>query len=344
MKKFRSEVFDLCKSLRSMDQFDGLRQTIASLRLSSNDFVIDPKIDVCTNGIRLRAEFYGILLAYQKKLSSFPSVEEQRIRLTDHELSAIAFGHSFISRFVEMCLADIAEKNSAIGKMLSPYSFFVPINDVPEYSIDTSFFDNAVKSFKDSTVYHSIVDTNVLIAFENIPESAIRDLFGALYKEIIHAPLDTVSSEILSLKVREQNYRPNQKVNPADAIQLISFKLVALREMLSITTSLLYDAILGSDLIVIDENSLINIENTASNAIYSYKTILIQGGLLCPYNDILNTVFLLDIDNDRTKIHDFGRAVSSTFNYEKGNGETTKLTFCLLDEELNPVSNLTSRQ
>lgn len=64
--------------------------------------------------------------------------------------------------------------------------------------------------------------------------------------------------------------------------------------------------------------------------------------MFCPFNDILNIVFLLTINNGKAKIHEFGRARSSTFNFTKGNGDTTKLSFYILDEELNPISNLTT--
>ena len=343
MKKFRGEVFDLCNTLKSMGQFNDLRNVLSSLRFSSDHTILDPKIDVCSNGILLRAEFYGILLAFQNKLSSFPNVEEKTIELNENEYSTIAYGHCYISNFIDLCLNDIATKNKTIAKMLSPYSFFVPIKSIPKNEIDLTIFDNAVNAFKNSSVYRSITDSNILMAFEKVPEDVIKNLFGVLYKDIIQAPLDTVSNEILSLKVREQGFKPNQQINPVDALQLISFKLIALREMLSIAASLMYDAMLGCDLIIIDENSLINIEKNSSNAIYSYKTVLIQGGILSPFNDILNRTLLLSIDTGKAKIHDFGRAYSSTFSFANENGDTTKLSFCVLDEELNPISNLTNK-
>ena len=342
MKRFRSEIFDLCKVLSSMDQFDNLRETLASLRFTTSDSTLDPKKDVCNNGILLRAEFYGLLLAYQNKLTSFPDVTAEGIALTEKEFTDISYGYCYISRFIELCLEDISNQNRAIGQMLSPYSFFRPVLGIPNFDIDTSVFDSAVRAFKDSSVYHGLMDTNLLLVFSNAPEESIRNLFGALYRDVIQAPIDTISNDILAFKVREQSYKPNQQVNPVDALQIISFKLLALREMLSAAASLLYDAILGSPLVVIDENNLINIEKNASNTIYSYKTILIQGGLFCPFNDILNIVFLLTINNGKATIHEFGRARSSTFNFTKGNGDTTKLSFCILDEELNPISNLTT--
>lgn len=341
MKSFRSEVFNLCKVLSAMEQFEDIRKTMISLRFSSSETIIDPKIDVCTNGIHLRAEFYGLLLAFQNKLSSFPNVDTEKIALSDTEYRNITNGHYYLSRFIELCLADIKHQNSAIGKMLSPYSFFKPIDNIPPIDIDSSIFENAVNAFKNSSVYRSLTSSNALMAFNKIPEDTIRNLFGVLYRDIIQTSMDVVPSEILSLKLREQGFKPNQIINPIDAFQLISFKLLALREMISTALSLLYDAILGTDLVVIDENNLINVEKNCSNAIYSYKTILIQGGLLCPFNDILNTVFLLDIDNGKSRIHDFGRAYSATFSFANGNGDTTKLSYCVLDEELNPISNLT---
>ena len=342
MSGFRNEVFTLCKTLQSMDHFDNLRQTMTSLRLSPAGSMIAPKTEICANGIHLCAEFYGILLAFQYKLSSFPNTEHDKMILNNDEYNSIAYGQCYISRFIEMCLSELTSRNPIIGKMLSPYSFLKPIDEIPDFEIDSSIFHNAVKSFQDSTVYHALTDTNVLTAFSRIPEDAIRTLFGVLYRDIIQAPMDTVSDEIFSLKAREQGFKPNQKINPVDALQLISFKLLALREMLSAAASLIYDAMLGSELVVIDENSLIDIEKNVSNVVYSFKTILVQGGIHCPFNDILNIVFLLHVDNGKAKIHDFGRAKSSTFSFANENGDTTKLSFCVLDADLNPISNLTN--
>lgn len=342
MKRFRSEIFDLCKILQSRDEFSSLRNTMASLRFASSEGVIDLKSNVCANGINLRAEFYGLLIAFQHGLSSFPNVEAEKIALTEKEFNSIAYGHSYISRFLEMCLSDVICQNETIGQLLSPYSFFLPVSNIPDFDIDASIFDKAVNSFKKSAVYCSLINSNALTALKQVSEEALRNLFGLMYKDILYKPVDSVSNEILSLKVREQSFKPNQQISPVDALQLISFKLLALREMLSAAASLIYDAILGSDLVVIDENSLINIEKSSSNVAYSYKTVLIQGGILCPFNDVLNIVFLLHIDNEKTKIHDFGRAKSYTFSFANENGDTTKLSFYVLDEDLNPIANLTN--
>lgn len=341
MKSFRSEVFSLCKDLSAMKQFEDIRKTMISLQFSSSETNIDPKTDVCLNGIRIRAEFYGVLLAFQNKLSSFPNIEDDKIVLSDDEYRSIAKGHYYILRFIELCLEDIKKQNSIIAKLLSPYSFLKPIDEIPSFSIDSSIFEHAINAFKNSSVYRSLIGSSALMAFSKIPEKAIRSLFGVLYRDIIQAPFDTVPSDILSLKLREQGFKPNQQINPVDALQLFSFKLLALREMISTAVCLIYDAILGNDLLVIDENSLIDIEKSSSNAIYTYKTVLIQGALLRPFNDILNTVFLLNIDNGKVKIHDFGRANSSTIRFANENGDTTKLSYCVLDEELNPIFNLT---
>jgi len=344
MSSFRDEIFQLCKKLNSMEQFSSLRQTMHELRfLSSENELYDPKRDICFNGILLRAEFYGILLAYEKKLISIPSTSLKNTDLSEKEKKDLVLGHSYISKFISLCLEEIKEKNCFLGNILSPYSFLFPIENVSETEIDVSLFHDAVDSFKSTSVYRSIIETNALQAFTLASEEMIRNLFGSLYKEIIQAPTDCVPKDIILLKDREKSWRPNQQVNAIDALQLISFKLLALREMLSHAASLLYDSILGSKLLVIDENKLINIEKNSDNTIYSYRTILLQGSVLSPYNDMLNRVFLFHFEKGPFRMHEFGRASSMTTKFANENGDTTKLTYCTLDEELNPISNLTKR-
>ncbi len=340
---FRDEVFSLCNCLESMEEFEPLRHIMAGLRFTSSTSTVNPKLDVCMNGIKLNAEFHGILLAFQSGLTSTPNAEPKSIELTDYEFSQLSFGNKYICQFIELCLTEIVEQNSAIGSILSPYSFLKTVDSITDFEIDLALFEKAVEAFKQSSVYREIMDGNCLMAFRNVPEDHIRALFGAMYREIIQIPMDTVPREIFALKIREQGFRPNQSINPVDALHLVSFKLLALREMLSNAVSLLYDAILGMDLVVLDENRLISIEANSSNTIYSYRTILIQGGLLPLYNDELNTIILLHIDNPKIKVHDFGHIKSYTFNFSHDIGDTAKISYCVLDEELNPISNLTKK-
>lgn len=345
MKTFREAVFELCNKLKGIDDFAAVRDTMTSLCFAQSNApkAFDLKRDVAYNGVRLNAEFFGILLAFEKQLTSFEGADKSKISLSQEEYQALVFGNYCLMNFVEMCLSEISETNPIVAEPIHPYSFFLPI-DLPKfsYTFDFSIFEEAVSSFKNTTVYKALTGSNVLQAFASIPADQLWQLFLLLDRDIIKSPMDKVSDDIIALKIRERSFRPNSHINLVDGFTLISFKLLALREMLSNAVRLMYNAILGVNLSVIDENNLINIEKDSSNTIYSYKTILIQGSLINPFEDIIKSIILLTIEHGNIKIHEFGSIRSATINFASTEGDTSKLSYCKIDDELNPIFGLTN--
>ena len=185
------------------------------------------------------------------------------------------------------------------------------------------------------------MQSNVLQMFASVPEQNIFTLMGTMDRDIIKIPMDNVPNEIFALKMRELESRHTHKIEKIDAISILSFKLLALREMLKNACHLLYSAILGLDLLVFDENSLINIEKNASNTIYKYKTILVQGIPISPYKEVVGDIILFTLNADRLRAHEFGFVRSITSNFSNNEGETSKISFCIVDDDLNPIFTLT---
>ena len=132
-----------------------------------------------------------------------------------------------------------------------------------------------------------------------------------------------------------------KRITTIEAFTIMSYKLIALREMLGNAIKLLYNAILGLDLIVINEDNLINIEENKSNCIYQYKTVLTQDIIFKPFCEIIKDIVLVDIDCGHSKIHEFGVVRNLTLKFGRDEGSTTKISYCAIDEELNPIYSLT---
>lgn len=346
MKKFRGEIFDLCKILKSntCKEFELLRHTMSSLQLSNNNASeINLKHDIFSNGVRLNSDFYGILVAFEKRLTVFDTTKSIKTELNKDEFESIAFGNSLVNVFFNMCLTEIYDINPAFAKAMHPYSFLIPLEaPAPSFEYDMSAFQVAVDSFKHSSVYESVFKSNALQVLSGNSEKTAKELIQILYRDIIMVPMEKVSDDIAALLMRSKGMKNMSLMSATDAMSLISFKLLALREMLSNAARLIYCAILGIDLTIIDESSLINIEKNSSNLVYSYKTILIQGIVIKPLEDLIKSMLLLTIDYQQTKIHEFGTIKSYTVNFNQTEGGTTKISYCLVDDDLNPIFNLTN--
>lgn len=345
MTNLRNSVFEICKKFKSSTEFDNLRNTMASLFITREDEIrspeIDAKHDIAHNGMRLNCEFNGILLAFERGLSVFEL--KGPVGLSEDEYYQLSMGNYIITNFIKRCLDEIGSINPTIGKVLNPYAFFVPIKENTfDFNYDLAVLDSVVAAFKESKIYREIMKSKVLQMFASAPEQSIFTLMGTMDRDIIKIPMENVPNEIFALKMRELESRHTHKIEKMDAISILSFKLLALREMLKNACRLLYSAILGLDLLVFDENCLIDIEKDASNTIYQHKTILIQGIPTSPYKEVVGDIILFTLNTDRLKIHEFGFVRSITINFGmEDEGQTSKVSFCVVDDDLNPIFSLT---
>ena len=341
MTSLRNSVFEICKKLKSSTAFDNLRKTMESLFIIRNNGngspVFDVKRDIAYNGMRLNCEFNGILLAFERGLSV-----KEPVSLSENEYYHLCFGNYIITNFIDLCLKEINSISPTVGKVLNPYAFFMPIEDNTfSFNFDLAELNQVVDAFKASIIYRETMQSNVLQMFANVPEQNIFTLMETMDRDIIKIPMENVPDEIFALKKRELESRQTHRIEKTDVISILSFKLLALREMLKNACHLLYSAILGLDLLVFDENSLINIDKDISNTIYKYKTILVQGIPISPYKEVIGDIILFTLNTDRLKVHEFGFVRSMTLNLSNSEGQTSKISFCVIDDDLNPIFTLT---
>ena len=71
-------------------------------------------------------------------------------------------------------------------------------------------------------------------------------------------------------------------------------------------------------------------------------TVLVQGIIVQPIIGAVGNVLLIDCDPSADHhIHEFGFVYGETISHTRDTGGTSKLTFKILDEHLNPMSPLT---
>lgn len=333
---FRNAVFELCKIL----QRDIIKDEISSLMINLNCYKEGQAEPNRSNygylGKSLRNQFHGFLFIDEKRYSI--AELKETISLSVNEKTLLHQGHMVLTDFIDNCLEDIKKEAPHIAKVIDPYSRYIPIQKISVNSrVKTDVFEQCVSEFKNTAIYKKLIESSMWQIIKSMPEGQIERLVGVLDKEIIHTSLDNVPDEIRNFSFR----RMQSSLNTQDLLMRDACIILSLREMLANACQLLYCALVGGDLIVLDNNNLISIDNEASNAVYSYMTVLVQGIIMNMHSDLVGDILLINCEiASKHKIHEFGRIHQATISFNQDEGETTKLTFCLVDDTLNPISNL----
>ncbi|HIZ74031.1 MAG TPA: hypothetical protein IAA05_00705 [Candidatus Blautia excrementipullorum] len=96
-------------------------------------------------------------------------------------------------------------------------------------------------------------------------------------------------------------------------------------------------------MIVLNNENVIAIEKSSSNALCKSCKVLMQGLYLNPISQGVRSAVLLDCAPSETRhLHEFGMVTGMTKSIKRDLGETTRFTFAGLDDELNLIHNLTN--
>lgn len=119
--------------------------------------------------------------------------------------------------------------------------------------------------------------------------------------------------------------------------------IITLKKSIETICQLLYEAICGADLLVLNNDNIIHIENCSSNIICKLYKVLVQGTHINRMSDGVRSVLLLDCDPAHgIHIHEFGMITAITHSYTRDMGDTTKYTFATLNEEMIYIHNITN--
>lgn len=337
METFRKEVFKMCNSIKNLTELNPLRRIMKSFLPSKDINTIDFKKMAFSNGIQLNMGFHGILLAFENRLI-IPSNSAAKIDLTDDEFTQLSLGNYLIESFVEMCLEDIKRINKPLAKALSPFSFYKPLVNKRNYpEFDLTLFKKAADSFKSASIYLNFLKSPLFRSLVSVKEDDATNLIYALDKRVIKISTDDIPNDIKDIVLKKHSGLLDDAAN----YSYQSFLLIALREMLTLACRLLYSAIIGNDLIVINSDDLIDIKNNSHNVVYRTYTLLIQGAVFIPFDNTIGNVVLFDFAKKDISIHEFGTIREVTINYSQETGNTSTITFCAVDDDLNPIYTLT---
>lgn len=345
---FRSEVFKLCKILERNKESKEIKNLIYSLNVYNENKNLN---DTNTRSVLNRSDFgyaskhesnqfYGFLYA-NEHIESYKELFPEIKPLENTEKKIIAQGHATVMMLVEGCLEDMKRCYPTLYDAINPYSNYKPIKVISESSIlCENEFKSAINEFKNSKVYRKLFSSQIIDIFKDIPQEQMEILLGVMDRDLIRTPLDVVSEDIGNFAIRIlHGVKDVTDVMMAEAILIL-----ALRESLAIACQLLFIALAGEDLMVLNNDNIINIESNYSNLLYEVMTVMVEGILVRYSTKLSGDILLIDCDpSDKYHIHKFGIIRSATISFNNETGQTTKVTFVTIDEDMNFLHNLTDK-
>lgn len=232
-------------------------------------------------------------------------------------------------------------KSPIIADAISPYFLYksVTLNNDSVSLFEDSEYDNLVKAFKNGKVYKSLYDSDIDRFSQIINKNNLQALMTIMEKEFSTGYNEDISSDLSALSMRLLN----KQLNAPDILYAYAIMIYALKESLRMACQLLYGAICGGDLVVLNNDNLINIENKTSSQICNFYKVFVQGALFSVVGNLVGDVLLMDCDDSTNNhIHEFGMVTSTTIQLAGEFGQTSKISFVIVDNELIPISNITN--
>lgn len=195
-----------------------------------------------------------------------------------------------------------------------------------------------VTAFKSGKLYGQLMTNATMKILESSSPQDIRDASAALDRQFAE-DIDEVSDET---KAFLRRVLVRTTFTAADLLMASCCYCHALMLSLALALQMLFDAIMGSDIIVMDNDCIIDIQSHQSDQVYDKYSVLLQGVLFSLASDTVGSIALLDCDpSDQRHIKAFGLIYALTVNFVGEFGETSKVSMLGLDGELNRMHHMT---
>lgn len=344
-KDFRSELFSLCKSIQEKDCTQQIRQLIYDLSVVTEKIKIGNckplHGDFAQIARHSNNEFHGYLFLDDNidsiSLPKFFRVEH----LSTDERALLERGHRTLVRFAELCLDDIYSKSEVIADSMHPYFLYKPVNFSSEATsfITDEEFQPVVSAFKRGKVYQSLMATDFVALFGQIDINHMRVLIGSIDREISQSLSEDVAKDI-----KEFSLKIDSKFNNITEVMFaFSVLIFAIKSSLALAFRVLYRAICGVDLFVLNNDNIISIEKNTTTVLCHYYKVFSQDMAVDYSGSEMGSILLLDCDPPYgSHIHEFGMLVSQTLNLAGEFGQSAKYSFVTVNEEMIYIHYLTN--
>lgn len=338
---FRSEVFKLCKVIQKKTETSIVNETYLRLFSCKDTGEVIPQYSFFHEAVRHgNNQFYGYLYA-NEHTDDYKKVLPGITPLPNEDIQVFARAHATIYSLVNACVKELRVSNPKIANALDPYSKYKPVEAPAEVSfLDEKEYDKAAKAFRESRLYKRLMDSTVNALFEELKSEDIHTMFRVFEKEMVACPLDVVPESIRPLeKCLVTRFEKVEELMLAETLMIF-----ALQKSLENACSLLYTALVGDDLRVFNNDTIISIDKHYSKSLRKVIQLSASGIFLNGKSSTVGDITLVDCDPyPEYHIHEFGviQSYSASFNEEMGN--TSKMTMMVVDDLLNPYYLLTNK-
>ena len=346
---YRTELFKLCKKLQKDKEAQKIQRLVHDMSVSIENQDTGFFKDCLHGGFAYLAkqsnsQFQGYLYVDEHLNGVELPIPLKAERVTESERALLERGHRTLLRFVELCLEELKVKENLVADAANPYFLF------PEVSFSTSAapllsdeeLQPAVRAFQTGKAYQAMLAFDLEKMFEKLQRQDLQKLIAVMEREIGQSyDEEEVPEDIQKFSLRLNAQRDKQ--DAASYLMSGVIILAALKSSLTIGCQMLYEAICGGDLIVLDNDNVISIEKSTSNTLFRSCKVLMQGLYVSTVSQGVRNVVLLDCDPSETRhLHEFGMVIGMTESVKRDLGATTRFTFVILDDEMNPIHNLTN--
>lgn len=341
---FRTEVFNLCKKLYTDEVSQEIGKMIHDMSVVVESEEIGKKVTDSRNDFAYLAkhsnsEFHGFIFLDD-------SIEKIEIphffkpeHLSQEERIMIERGHKTLTRFIDLCLSDIAAKSNGVADSMNPYFLYKEVN-ISESATALLLDDelmSAVSAFKNGTVYKALMEANFTKLFSRVDLNSMRALIGTLEKEINHSLGEDVSKDLKDFSMKLHS----KLDNITDVMFAFSVLMLALKMSLKISCRMLYRAICGIDLFVLNDDNIINIEKKTSTVVSDFYKVFAQDIFPDLSGSQMGSLLLIDCDLPHDiHIHEFGMLIAEEINLVGEFGASAKYSFVTVNEELIYIHQL----
>lgn len=340
---FRNEIFQLCKKIQKKDETQLVRNLINGLSMvKEGEEFHSSRADFNHVAKHSKNQFYGYLYTNdhtEEYISVFPQITP----LASEEIQLLSKAHSTIMMLIHGCLDDFKSHFPKLYFGLNPYWKYKPIT--PAYEKADSIlieadYQKAISAFKTSALYQKLYTSNVNEIIENFSDNDIHIMFAVLDNEMRTCPIDQVPESIEDFtKSLYTEYKDIPALLMAEIILII-----ALRKALENACSLLFTALVGENLIVLNDDNIIGIDKNFSNSLRKIITLSCNDIFLSGSTNTAGDIALIDCSpHTDCHIHEFGLITSYTANFDQEMGQTSKFTIVVVDDLLNPLYSLTNK-
>jgi len=336
---FRDANFALCKYIKSTELSKNTAALIRQLHTSKDNQEIENRSSFGSLASSINAHFFSYIIVDADRdsiIKSNPFITKIP-HLTKNETALLKQSHSILTKLINLCLSDFKVEAPSLYCALNPYSDIrghdENIDDNVLVGFEDAFFYDCAKAFKETPSYKLLTTSHTWSAIKGLSFNELMQFIMVMRKEVYSYDFDEVSPELTKLKINRLTATPSQ----VDIIANQAYIMFSLREMLFSSCQLVFRAITGGELIILNNDNIVSIDGPFSNLISKGVSVTSIDLPLMHYLKVTGDIVLLNCQrSDYHKLNEFGRIEGASFNRTSEEGEIMHYSIRFIDESLNP--------